>query len=176
MGSFNGLVLLSDDYHYDSNTLIIWNPCIRKSITFAKPPISSQSHTTSYHDVLGFGFDYQNNDYKVVRIVYFIDEHQVSKRNMPKAEIYSLKSRSWKSIKGPNYEIVRTGWSQAFVKQGVHWIGFERRGNGFNNVILGLDMNDEIFKEIMKPTCFSDRFFMGYDNFRCWRFCFYISL
>ncbi|PRQ50270.1 putative F-box domain, galactose oxidase/kelch, beta-propeller, F-box associated interaction [Rosa chinensis] len=144
VGSCNGLILLSDDYLTETNTFILWNPSIRKSITLPKPHIPH----SQYHTVYGFGFDAERDDYKIVKMVY--EGHS---RASPEVELYSLNSRSWRSITAasPKYEIARTMWSQVFVNGFIHFIGYCMEGEAFGNVVLGFDVCEEVFHEIKLP-------------------------
>ena len=65
----HGLLCLSDDLFGYAYTLILWNPSIRKYITLPKPRVCFDTHGP-YMFSLGFGFDLNTNDYKVVRIAY----------------------------------------------------------------------------------------------------------
>ncbi|KAK9922839.1 hypothetical protein M0R45_031283 [Rubus argutus] len=144
VGSCNGLVLLSDDYLTETNTFILWNPSIRKSVTLPKPHMPQSQHYTGY----GFGFDSKKNDYKIVQLVY--EGHN---RAIPEIKLYSLNSGSWKSITAasPKYEISRSMWSQVFVNGSIHWIGFCKHGEGFRKVVLGFNVSEEVFHEIELP-------------------------
>ncbi|KAM5578409.1 hypothetical protein ABKV19_008628 [Rosa sericea] len=144
VGSCNGLILLSDDYLTETNTFILWNPSIRKSITIPKPHIPH----SQYYTVYGFGFDAKRDDYKILQLVY--EGHN---RGSPEVELYSLNSRSWKSITAasPKHEIARSMWSQVFVNGFIHFIGYSKKGEAFHNVVLGFDVCEEVFHEIKMP-------------------------
>ncbi|KAM0960275.1 hypothetical protein ACFX2J_025112 [Malus domestica] len=155
VGSCNGLLLLSDDYHAETNTLILWNPSIRKFVSLPKP----HEPTSPYYPVYGFGFDSKKNDYKVVRLVYLRQDDQG--QACPEVSLYSLNSGSWKTISAtaPNYVIAQTFWSQVFIKGAVHWIASHRKENGLRNVILSFDVSGETFKEIQLPEDLPRQFY-----------------
>ncbi|XP_026397092.1 putative F-box protein At3g16210 [Papaver somniferum] len=90
--SCNGLLCI-----YSSNTpddvsfvITIWNPSSNEYKQLPRP-----SKKACYDiDYYGFGYDYKNDDYKVVRIVdYFLETGAKSD-----VEVYTLRSDSWKSI------------------------------------------------------------------------------
>ncbi|XP_051151838.1 F-box protein At3g07870-like [Andrographis paniculata] len=90
VGSCNGLLCLSDDRVYLTSTIILWNPCIRRSIRLPNPNLVSNSFGT-FIQCLGFGFDSVSSDYKVIRITYtycFIGEY-------PRVELYRLSGGVW---------------------------------------------------------------------------------
>ncbi|KAK6134423.1 hypothetical protein DH2020_031855 [Rehmannia glutinosa] len=65
VGSCNGVLCLSDDRVYYMHTIILWNPCVKKSIILPKPNPIYNSYGT-FAQSLGFGFDPVSSDYKVV--------------------------------------------------------------------------------------------------------------
>ncbi|PSS05964.1 F-box protein [Actinidia chinensis var. chinensis] len=152
LGSCNGLICLSDDYSTHTDTIVIWNPSVRRSVTLPKPGFP---HATQGTCLLGFGFDALSNDYKVVRIVY---EHNVPDdsyyRLPPNVEIYALSTGNWRSISGasPNYVMYRFFPLPALMNGAVHWVA-NGQGNSssVHNLVAAFDMCDEVFREIMMP-------------------------
>lgn len=69
VGCVNGLVCLSDDIVEETDTLILWNPVIRRFLTLP-PPKTEIVSADLCQSVYGFGFDSPSNDYKVVRSLY----------------------------------------------------------------------------------------------------------
>ncbi|XP_050382001.1 F-box/kelch-repeat protein At3g23880-like [Argentina anserina] len=144
VGSCNGLILLSDDYLTETNTFILWNPSIRKSMTLHKPHIPD----TQYHTGYGFGFDAKRDDYKILQLLY--EGHNSAGLEVA---VYSLNSGSWKSSTAapPKYEIAKTMWSQVFVNDFIHFIGYSKMGEAYCNVVLGFDVSEEVFHEMKLP-------------------------
>ena len=64
-----GLILFKTTRHrrHDFESLILWNPAIRTSITLPPPCIDAPS--CAKFCVYGFGFDHTINDYKVLRMM-----------------------------------------------------------------------------------------------------------
>lgn len=157
VGTCNGLICLADDIDTYTDTVIIWNPCARKSINLPKPVFSNRPQGTV---LLGFGFDSVNNDYKIVRIVYFLnipgDHHY---RVPPQVEIYALSTRVWRSIcnVAPMYDIFSYFPSPAFVNGHLHWVASKYREDGsFHNFLSGFDMSAEVFREVMMPESLAE--------------------
>ena len=71
VGCCNGVVCLCDeDYSTSSlDTVILWNPSIRRKLSLTLPKFNSTEFEESYV-VLGFGYDKISDDYKVVRLTY----------------------------------------------------------------------------------------------------------
>nr|XP_017245830.1 PREDICTED: F-box protein CPR30-like [Daucus carota subsp. sativus] len=140
-GSCRGLVCLES-----SGSISLWNPSIRKSLIISAKP-------RNY--VLGFGVCNVTNDHKVVKLVY---KQNISSRCMvqPEVEIYSLSTRSWRSVSdpAPSNHLVRDFWGyQCFAFGSVHWIASDvnREGDKYN-LVVSFDMSKEVFNKLMFPN------------------------
>ncbi|KAL3632778.1 hypothetical protein CASFOL_025762 [Castilleja foliolosa] len=142
VGTCNGLVCLSDDRVYHTHTIILWNPCIRKSLILPKPgPIYNRSYGT-FSQSLGFGFDHVASDFKVIRIISYSDCR-------PRAELYKLSTGVWQGLSflGAEFVIYNKSY-QVFVNGAAHWVACYA---GFYDVIVFFDMCKEVFGKIMLP-------------------------
>ena len=127
----------------------LWNPSIRK---FKRLPDTCLPQLPTV--ALGFGYDSQNNDYKVVRISW-IDPKPMSPSEV---EVYSLSSDSWKRIElgiswMPKFNFTMTF---PFVSGHLHWMIRKIEGGGgqkrrCTDMIMSLDVNSEKFKELPLP-------------------------
>ena len=150
MGSCNGILCFTDFITSKPKDVYLWNPSIRK---FKRLPNTCLTQLSNV--ALGFGYDSQNNDYKVVRISL-----STAKRPKPDVEVYSLSSDSWKRVGlgiswRPN--VISYGFNGIlafpFVSGHLHWMiemieeggGQERR---YTSMILSFDVNGEKFKEL----------------------------
>ncbi|KAI9109325.1 hypothetical protein K1719_019669 [Acacia pycnantha] len=148
----NGLVCLADCYSpLDYETILIWNPLLRKYLVLPKPiKTCKERERLEYSVCCGFGFDSRNNDYKVVRLM-----NHWRTQDTPHVEVYSLVSRSWRSItvRVPqfflrSYNRLRT----SFVNGAVHWVVSRRRSDGLDDTfILSFDVTEETFQELTLP-------------------------
>ncbi|XP_075649833.1 F-box protein At3g08750-like [Castanea sativa] len=86
MGSCNGILCFVDHRKFAIVDVYLWNPSI---IKFKRLPDTCLTQLPII--ALGFGFDSQNNDYKVVRILW-IDPKPMPP---PEVQVYSLSSDSW---------------------------------------------------------------------------------
>ncbi|KAK9725976.1 hypothetical protein RND81_05G181200 [Saponaria officinalis] len=113
VGSVHGLLCLSD-----SARVFVWNPLLQKCI---KLPASM---STENFPVLGFGFDDNKNDHRVVKISY-CHRNNESTTTPLLVEVYSVQERTWKNI-SPDYlinnSINNVSFSQCFLKGVVHWL------------------------------------------------------
>ncbi|KAE9446363.1 hypothetical protein C3L33_21739, partial [Rhododendron williamsianum] len=82
---------------FELSEILLWNPSIRRSISLPKPGITENTHGL-FSDYLGFGFDSQSNDYKVVRVVILCGGTR--SEEVPLVEVYSLNSGLWKESSG----------------------------------------------------------------------------
>ncbi|KAL4325634.1 hypothetical protein GQ457_11G013340 [Hibiscus cannabinus] len=145
VGSCNGLLCLMDfQFNFDS-VFILCNPIVRKSITLPKPCLCHLPYKIS----VGFGFDSVKNDYKLLKIT---KENALDK--FVEVELYSLKRNSWRILAPPRYDLYSDDF-MVFVNGVVHWIAYERvKEQGVYRCkffIMGFDMRDDVFNEIMLP-------------------------
>ncbi|KAK3019253.1 hypothetical protein RJ639_004458 [Escallonia herrerae] len=155
VGSCNGLLCISDDLFGNKDTIILWNPTIRRKLNLPIPRATLESSEENV-GVLGFGFDCNANDYKVVRLAYVQrgDWYKVP----PLVEVYTVKEGEWRGVSAPapapRYCIAEHFWSQAFVSGKVHWIAFQRsggRGSMVSCLVLWFDLGNEVFGQMMLP-------------------------
>ncbi|KAI9077778.1 hypothetical protein K1719_040264 [Acacia pycnantha] len=153
VGTCDGLVCIADYSILDLATLLIWNPSIRKYMVLPEPILTystgNRQHE-SYQLFFGFGFDSKNKDYKVIRFVTLFD-----KENVPQVEVFSLASRSWRSIPIRVAPFLLSQFlrniPQVFVNGVVHWVVSRRCDDHILNFILSFDIVEETFGEVTLP-------------------------
>ena len=154
VGSCNGILCFTDCVTSKSKDVYLWNPSIRK---FKRLPDTCLTQLRTL--VLGFGYDSQNNDYKVVRI----SQTRVKDVLAREVEVYSLSSDSWKRV-GLGISWTPNAFSFSFngilafpfVSGHLHWmIEVMEVGGGqemrFSAMILSFDVSSEKFKELPLP-------------------------
>ncbi|CAL2259621.1 unnamed protein product [Prunus armeniaca] len=146
VGTCDGLICLADDMFCYCYNFFIWNPAIRKLVTLPRPAITFRTHG-GYNASIGFGFDANTNDYKVVRVVTL--QHEGVGPTL--AEVYSLATGSWTSVGSvtPSCQLSRA--SQAFVNGALHWPALRRTDYGSNYFILTFEVGSKLFREIRVP-------------------------
>ncbi|KAM7498428.1 hypothetical protein LguiA_022842 [Lonicera macranthoides] len=158
VGTCNGLICLSDDYDTHTDTIIIWNPLIRKSVNLPKPQFGLSQRGMC---LLGFGFDSVTNDYKVVRIVYESTENYNFKLP-PCVEVYTVRTGVWRTIDGaaPNYVVYNNSPAPAYVNGAVHWVATLSGDDdsSVSNLIVAFDTATEEFKEFTMPKSAVDKY------------------
>uniref|UniRef100_A0A7N2MIM2 F-box associated beta-propeller type 3 domain-containing protein n=1 Tax=Quercus lobata TaxID=97700 RepID=A0A7N2MIM2_QUELO len=154
VGSCNGILCFSDFVTSKSNDVYLWNPSIRK---FKRLPNTCLTRLSNVE--LGFVYDSQNNDYKVVRFSW----NRITWIPPPEIEVYSLSSDSWKRIElgiswRSNVLFHKFNYTLTFpfVSGHLHWmIEMIEEGGGqerlFTYMILSFDVNSEKFKELQLP-------------------------
>ncbi|PIN19088.1 hypothetical protein CDL12_08233 [Handroanthus impetiginosus] len=144
VGSCNGLLCLSDDRVYYVHTIILWNPCVKRSIVLPKPNLIYNSYGT-FVQSLGFGFDPVSRDYKVFRITY-VD----CARQHPQVELYKLSTGVWQDLSHLALDYVIYNKSrQAYVNRAIHWIACCK--NCYDLIVL-FDMYYEVFRSMKLPV------------------------
>ncbi|KAJ8534871.1 hypothetical protein K7X08_016599 [Anisodus acutangulus] len=152
VGTCNGVVCLCDDLFGELKNLFLWNPSIQKITTLPLPLIKPQQ---PHMFVLGFGAN-NDDDYKLVRLVYNINDDVVSRYSIPpEVEIFSLNSGVWRRVIGVGVKhcMVEFMWSQVFLNGAVHWIAYDvdPTNSGVRSSVMAFSVADEVFKEIMLP-------------------------
>ncbi|GFS38595.1 hypothetical protein Acr_00g0058500 [Actinidia rufa] len=124
-----------------------------------RPQVTFMTHGGFDH-AIGFGFDAKSNDYKVVRIVYLIDDRDAVVP--PEIDVYSTRTGAWRNIShmGLRYW-VRHRTPQVFLNGATYWIEsdahwivasvMERR-----TLMVLFELGDELFRPIMLPACIAD--------------------
>ncbi|PON44103.1 F-box domain containing protein [Trema orientale] len=128
----NGVVCVADYYH----NIILSNPAMKSSRTLPKPNFVDRFVLQG----VGFGYDSVSNDYKVVR---FGRDQSL----YPKAEVYSLKSDSWKEVgidSGTDY--FPSLHVEVSVNGAFYWLM-----SGPRFMMRVFDMSDEVFYSVPLP-------------------------
>ncbi|XP_051150346.1 F-box protein CPR1-like [Andrographis paniculata] len=138
-GSCNGVLC----YDLRSTHLMLFNPCIGRSISIP----NSSSRRITYPRYFGIGYDSETNDYKIVKMT----------EKFSIAEVFSLKSNSWKEIKPPVGVLALDGMS-IYMSGSIHWLRIPRSSKTYR--ILLFDVANEVFTEMELPMeidrwCFS---------------------
>ncbi|KAG8364816.1 hypothetical protein BUALT_Bualt18G0038000 [Buddleja alternifolia] len=152
VGSCNGVFCLSDDLFGPTNSILLWNPIIKRKLTLPMPQATSVD-MDYFMFVLGFGFDVQNNEHKVVRIAYVQEDYGYAVP--PIVEIYALSIGHWNKINAevPHNCVVEYFWSQVFINGNVHWVAYRNKGKNekVDNLIMVFNMSLEVFNEMRLP-------------------------
>lgn len=149
LGCCNGLALLRHISKSQSCVLMLWNPCTNECKRVPNPPGASKDQDRIYVEY-GFGYDYQIQDFKVVRLAESLE------KNWCKVHVYTLKSNSWRGIDGVEMDdFDDTGMfdmARLPVNGSLHWIVYAE-GSEFRNdhFILCFDIEKEEFDKRPLP-------------------------
>ncbi|OMO71579.1 hypothetical protein COLO4_28178 [Corchorus olitorius] len=132
VGSYNGLVCLVDHEmgpYFDN--FILWNPNIRKAVRIARPIVQLISHGP-FDAFVGFGFDSETSDYKLLRFVQW-DDYERVKVCVEAEDFYSLNLNRWKIITHitPSYGVSFPNqriYGNSFVNGAIHLLAYDRKG------------------------------------------------
>ncbi|KAK8546807.1 hypothetical protein V6N13_093850 [Hibiscus sabdariffa] len=151
-GPHNGILCLE----CDANIICLWNPSTRE---FKVLPQSSIQRPPSAADTsfcgLGFGYDSQTDDYKVVRFIdntfeYHCDGNSYYLETTYQVDLYSLKGNSWKEISDPIIDrgvgVRYTTLLDNYVNGFYYW-----RATAHDYIILSFDMVNEMFSTLPLP-------------------------
>ncbi|KAK4576647.1 hypothetical protein RGQ29_027267 [Quercus rubra] len=151
VGTCNGLICLAN--YICCDTVIIWNPCIRKFVQVSKPLPLPNIPPFRYSVSVGFGIDSKTSDYKVARILSFRDRKSASPPKL-EVEVYSLATAEWKTLTTalPPTGTECYGNPHASVNGALHWVASRRtKDNMLIKFVMVLDLGDEVFSEIAMP-------------------------
>ena len=90
----NGLVCNSTN---DDNTIVIWNPSIRKYKKLPPTPTGRNIPSISALPNFSFGYDPVNDDYKVLKTMQFFNSREKGEGDF-EVDVYSLKAHSWRRV------------------------------------------------------------------------------
>ncbi|KAK8484733.1 hypothetical protein V6N11_014482 [Hibiscus sabdariffa] len=149
-GPQNGILCLVCDVN-----ICLWNPSTRE---FKILPQSSNQRLPSAARTrfagLGFGYDSQTDDYKVVRFIANIFEYDCYgtscyDHTTVQVELYSLKGNSWKEISDPmisepDVGVCDTTLPDNYVNGFYYW-------HSYDDSILSFDMVNERFSTLPLP-------------------------
>ncbi|XP_030924560.1 F-box/kelch-repeat protein At3g23880-like [Quercus lobata] len=152
VGFSNGIICLANYAVEFSHVLYLWNPSIRKFKRLLATPLIGPCDNAAF----GFGYHLQNNDYKILRFVFFRTYRRV-KVPPAEAEIYTLSTDSWRRVVISVESFCGTGSNESvdfiessiclFFNGALHSIAYSRD----HNFILSFDLNDERFRKILLP-------------------------
>ncbi|GKV36626.1 hypothetical protein SLEP1_g44734 [Rubroshorea leprosula] len=145
-GSCNGFVLLMNGkFGTFPERLILWNPIVRKSLIISEKDLSALA-------VAGLGFDSRANDYNVLTVSRIMQKDKALK-----FELYSLNANSWKQLDDveaiSHGSVVVAHREMAFLNGVLHFVALRQCSGGRPPMylILGFDLEGEVFQEIMLP-------------------------
>lgn len=139
LGSCNGLLCVySACLPCD---ITIWNPSTKEYKQLPEP-----SNSSTYNiDYYGFAYDFKIDDYKVVRIVDYIQDQEDPINS--DVEVYTLRTNAWKSIGSIPYYFPSDKYCGVIVNGGLHWLGVGIDDG--DDLIVAFDISEETFKGLV---------------------------
>ncbi|GLT75146.1 hypothetical protein SLA2020_468930 [Shorea laevis] len=155
VGSCNGLICLDVSPCYGSE-FVLWNASIRQWERLPIPLIASSKDAPIWMVSLGFGYDCFENDYKIVRIVYFSDKNRSEDQNpLVKAEVFTWSLGFWREIEGLDRIescIIGGGQNAVDVKGCLNWVATGLQDMSNRKFIISFDVNKEVARRIPLPA------------------------
>ncbi|KAF5803836.1 putative F-box associated interaction domain-containing protein [Helianthus annuus] len=164
IGCSHGLLCLYGGYQegHDgplsgSGRAVIWNPCIRKTVTVDVPNVADCS---IYETVLSFGVCRKTNDSKILKITHINRwGHRKSLTCIPcHVEVFTLSTRAWRHLYGsnpPRNSIEFDYYNMVVLDGMINWLAIDRitvdGGLQSYNLIISFDMTSEEFREVNLP-------------------------
>ncbi|KAK7245951.1 hypothetical protein RIF29_40805 [Crotalaria pallida] len=146
LGSCNGLLCISNV----ADDIAIWNPSLRKyRILPSLNHDRRRNNTLLAARVYGFGCDDSTNDYKLVRISYYVDLQDSSFDSQVK--VYSSRTNSWNILPSMNYALCCARSMGVFVHGYLHWVVRRKLEPDQPDLIVAFDLRFEKFVEVPLP-------------------------
>ncbi|XP_026380020.1 F-box protein At3g07870-like [Papaver somniferum] len=166
VGSHRGLVCfvmnnkdLGEQFDYD-DPIFICNPFTKETVRLPPPPrklVSLPKDEKKVWDddfsVIGFGYLYSTNEYKIVRIYYDENSRKYYKKNSSKfckgqIQVYTLggKRGGWRNIGITNHYFFKYDFANGILFDGaLHWVTY------FGSEIVAFHLADEKFRSVRIP-------------------------
>ena len=151
VGSCNGILCLNISKIGDTNFL--FNPVTSEFKEPPKPdyPVYKLSEVEILlHIGLGFGYDRETNDYKLVRVCY---SKKMKESFYSGVDVYSLRTNSWRRndtlVHG---SIVENSFSKGDLNGALHWKGAIRKKEIIHNIIISFNIRDKVCGYIKLPN------------------------
>ncbi|XP_043696604.1 F-box protein At3g07870-like [Telopea speciosissima] len=158
LGSCNGLLCLFVSKRLSSwfrhiSPIYLWNPAISEYKKLPDAPIGSPRIWGINNTVLGFGYDPINNEYKVVRIIYFCERGTDRLIYKSDVRVYSLGTGKWKKLGDAPFDSRDCSSSKVVVNGYIHWLATREIKSVISEFIISFDVRNEVFEEIQHPDC-----------------------
>ncbi|CAO2826905.1 unnamed protein product [Amaranthus hypochondriacus] len=150
IGSCDGLVCVCDETRSD---VFIINP-LTKSLR-KLPSIRIPNRYKEVGDaaiVFGFGYDSQNDDYKVFRSLQDGPNKMGFFTLDGEAQVYSLKNDTWKNVERMPYRIFLWNHAGVHVNETIHHVTFVRNIFSEKRLIVGFNLRTETFSSMDLPN------------------------
>ncbi|CAO2815289.1 unnamed protein product [Amaranthus hypochondriacus] len=146
LGPCNGMFCLFDG---KDGVISLWNPATRQLRTLPKSRVEPPTDAYPYDTCVGFGFDVESNDYKVLAYKHMCFP---SSSTIAHAELYTLRNNNWKQVE-VGEEFQPTGnlpysSSNPSVDGVFSWFEIDNR---VEKVIFSFDMKNEVFMKTRLP-------------------------
>ncbi|XP_030945892.1 F-box protein At3g07870-like [Quercus lobata] len=150
VGSCNGILCLNISKIGDTNFL--FNPVTSEFKEPPKPdyPVHKLSEIEILlHIGLGFDYDQETNDYKLVRVSY---SKKMKESFYSGVNVYSLRTNYWRRkdtlVHG---SIVENSFSNGDLNGALHWRGAIRKKEIIHNIIISFNIRDEVSRQQYEP-------------------------
>ncbi|KAK8561071.1 hypothetical protein V6N12_048147 [Hibiscus sabdariffa] len=146
-GPCNGIFFVESE-----GNLALWNPSTRQFKILPQSSVQRPPADFTGFEHVGFGYDSQTYDYKVLRFVSNLhkNEYGAYSDETKQVDLYSLKGNSWKEISSPGVTAWGRGWFDNHVNGICYWPAYGSNSDGFC-CILSFDMVNERFSTLSLP-------------------------
>ncbi|KAI8539648.1 hypothetical protein RHMOL_Rhmol09G0199100 [Rhododendron molle] len=148
-GPCKGIVCLTDNVN-----VVLCNPATREFKAVPVPPFSYPRGLKSLTEGIGFGYDSQDDNYKVVKIIeLFNDDEDVYVYDSQRVQVFDSSSDSWRHVDA-SVPLCVTHFPcfEMFFNGAFHFYGCPDDHDPVTESILAFDIHQEVFRQIPFPV------------------------
>ncbi|XP_058181371.1 F-box protein CPR1-like [Rhododendron vialii] len=152
-GPCNGIVCLTNNVN-----IVLCNPATREFKAVPVPPFSYPRGLKSLTEGVGFGYDSQDDNYKIVRIIeLFNDDEDVYVYDSQRVQVFDSSSDSWRHVDA-SVPLCVTHFPcfEMFFNGSFHFYGCPEDHDPVTESILAFDIHQEVFRQIPFPVVCSN--------------------
>ncbi|RHN53073.1 putative F-box domain-containing protein [Medicago truncatula] len=157
--SINGTICLHQNEQNNYRKIVLWNPTTKIIKLLPCSKVESENFSDIYvpSRLHGFGYNHVTNDYNVIQLIkvcikekpsydYSGDVKEfVSYRTVPKWEIYSLRSNSWRELDVDMPSSVDcTEGTQIYMDGVCHWLCEKHKDNPIGPCLVSFYLSNEV--------------------------------
>ncbi|XP_026377723.1 F-box/kelch-repeat protein At3g06240-like [Papaver somniferum] len=140
LGACNGLICFDIISNEGTSNICIWNPTTREYKEHVDFPINLRPPPIAGLSSVGFGYNGQTGDYKIVRITTYYE-----KRDSCEVQVYTFGSHSSKIIHAFPYKFLGDLTFHGVLLNALRWI------SDASNRMVSFDISNEKFRDVPLP-------------------------
>ncbi|XP_047326053.1 F-box protein CPR1-like [Impatiens glandulifera] len=146
-GSCDGLICMANAKNADY--VVLWNPSTRECFNLDSTCIDNPDDAVSEECIYRLGYDKINDDYKVVRLAFYLKE--LFGKPDYEVKVYSMKTDSWHTSEKFPYYPSTESIGNSVAGGAMHWISDMKLDSQNKRMIVAFDFRTEKYRVISPP-------------------------